>query len=518
MKITAFLVRRRFVLIAAVALATSLAPPLAASALAEIISIEQLTPWTTRYLVRGSSSVIQHPGTLRIANGNKVTVTATLLAQTPLEPLAPPSVTIRDGCVVIPHPFTPFQPCTDPVPYPSPEGLALTNLGAPVVVTNPHIPKTFDFDAFGPGQISFAVSPGDTAELVVTIDPPRPSFFTRKTKEMLSSVADDMAIWGMTGAASALMCKAIPSLPPLPGNPPNLIRSVCLGVTATTAAVGGLASSALKRLATDPLDPNYATVVAPTLPIPTEMATGNAPLDAIVNRFTLNGAELVGYADAALVSINRFSGAVAAGDAAAEALQAAAVAQFLHELQTRVAAYPALLGGVGDALATAGMSSFSLTPEILRDAQQEVFLHGLLPEIAHEMTRLGALPSAIEENRLALITRDPHRLARTFPDEWIRDDESADVLALALLLPTAPIAPMRTICGARMESNEVIFPFPCPHLPFFGPTAAVPEKTWIFFGAGGELTSSRHQYCGMIDLDGNGTMDAICDYYPFWSR
>ena len=72
MKILAVLVCRSFVLLAAAALVTSLAPPFAASALAEIISIEQLTPWTTRYLVRGSSSMLQHPGTLAFANGNRL--------------------------------------------------------------------------------------------------------------------------------------------------------------------------------------------------------------------------------------------------------------------------------------------------------------------------------------------------------------------------------------------------------------------------------------------------------------
>lgn len=497
------------------ALALGLAVLSAGPAAGEILSVEQLTPWTTRYVVQGTSSFVQGPSTIRFAGGNAVTVTATLQA-IPLD--APASLTLRDGCVVIPHPFTPVHPCTDPPPFPSSQGLALTTLGGPVIVANPFVPTTVSFEALGPGQISFTVSPGATADLVVTIDPPRPSFLSKAVKDGLSAAADNIAVWNASAAVMALLCNAIPTMPPMPPAPPIdvTLKSVCVTATMSVMSVGHLTALGLRAIATDPVDPDYATVVAVLIPSPTPMASGQGVVDGAVNAFAATGAELVGFADAVLISINRFSGAVAAGDAGAEARQATAVVQYLQQLQARVAAYPGLLSAVASALAAIGFPAVVITPDMARHARLDMLAHGLPAEVRHEMTSLGATTAAMEESRLLTLTRDPDRVARVFPGEWPRADEVAEVVGLAALLPAPPAPPRRTMClgvgdpgGVPVRMGQV----PCPTTPVLGPAGQSPYKTVVYFGWGDRVSSLGEPHCSVADVDGDGRIDAVCDSY-----
>ena len=103
--------------------------------------------------------------------------------------------------------------------------------------------------------------------------------------------------------------------------------NVILGI----ANAAGAASKSMKALAADPPDPNYMVITEPVFAAP-HPAGGDPTSEAIYDGYD----HMKGYADALLHALERYQGAMAAGDAEWMERQAAEVAEFSNALADAV--------------------------------------------------------------------------------------------------------------------------------------------------------------------------------------
>ena len=103
--------------------------------------------------------------------------------------------------------------------------------------------------------------------------------------------------------------------------------NVILGI----ANAAGAASKSMKALAADPPDPNYMVITEPVFAAP-HPAGGDPTSEAIYDGYD----HMKGYADALLHALERYQGAMAAGDAEWMERQAAKVAEFSNALADAV--------------------------------------------------------------------------------------------------------------------------------------------------------------------------------------
>jgi hypothetical protein len=465
---------------------------------AHIVSREQVTPWLTRYVVEGTSSDLPNdPNVILISARDVVTVTITLMPS-PLSPSGPASATLAGGCIFIPHPFTPYQPCKDAPPYPS--SGSTTTFGPPLVVTDAYVPQVVGYQGLGiASRLAYTVSPGATAVIEVGLNAPLPPFFTTEEKE---ASAENLKGLGIVGGA-VIACAVFPK---------------CLKL----AKIAGYALFWLglsqSLIANDPVDPNFTAIAEPILPMSFPPA-GIQPDDAAQALAT--GLDSVrAYTDAALTSANRALGAYLAGNTFWYQEQLSALNTYKAQRSQAHAALPALLQAASAAVS--GDPAITITQ--VQTALQNLLTQGFPPDDLVRFARVGLGPAQIEEIQRFIGTRNPALIGgMSLAALLVRSDV---VEALSGTPGGSVRAPVQGCWSVVEWATE---PTSCPVTPLPGADDPLPLGVTFTYLAGSDTSypitptnfppftsygdRAGRRYCALIDVNGDGRSDAICDYY-----
>jgi hypothetical protein len=483
------------VVAAAVALVVSLTSPSDAG----IVSREQVTPWLTRYVVEGTSTDLPNdPNVIRISARDVVTLTVTLIPS-PLSPHGAAFARFYGGCIVILHPFAPYIPCENPPAYPSPG--STTTFGPPLVVADPYVPQVHGYQGLGTaGRLAYDVSPGATAIIEVGVNAPLPPFFTTEEKEEASrNVAGTTIVGGaIAGCAIFPQCQKLAKI--------------------LTVAVGWLALSQI-LIANDPVDPNFSAITQVSLPVP-DPPTG-IDLDDAAHALA-TGLHLVrAYTDAALTSANRALGAFIAGDAFWYQEQLSALNRYKVQAKQAQAALPALL----QATSAAVSGEPAITIAQAQTALQNLLTHGFPPDDLLQFAQAGLMPAQIEQIRLLIGTRNPALIGgMSLAALLVRPD-------IVEALRGSPAVSLRVpIHGCWSVAEWFAQPTSCPLIPQTGLGDPLPlQVTFVYLGGDdadasypitaanfppvASYSNGSRVYCTLLDANGDGRLDAICDYY-----
>lgn len=464
----------------AVALALGLPSPAGAG----IVSREEVTPWLTRYVIEGTSSDFPtDPHMIRIDARDAVTVTVTL-HPSPLSPHGPASVRLSGGCIFIPHPFTPYHPCTDPPAYPS--AGATTTFGPPLMVTDPYVPRVLGYQGLGTSsRLAYTVSPGATAVIEVGVNAPLPPFFTTREKEQASENRTTSGLVGLALGACALFphCKKV------------------AGIVGFALGSYGLSQHMIAR---DPVDTNFTVIAQPILPV-AQPPTGLQPDDA-AHALASGLHRARAYADAAVTSAYRALGAYLAGSAFWYQEQLDAMNVYKAEMRAAQAALPGLLGAVSAAVAGEPV----ITTAQLEAARQTLITHGFSADELLEFAQEGISPADVDDIRLLIGTRSPAAIAgTTLAGLLVRPDIVAGLTG----------AVVRQVCflfDVTPGRSAAVPKFGLTTCPVDPPLArpVLPVATLIATPAITPILVPAWEAAPTVDCQLDATGRSVCDVYP----
>jgi hypothetical protein len=465
---------------------------------AHIVSREQVTPWLTRYVVEGTSSDLPNdPNVILISARDVVTVTITLMPS-PLSPSGPASATLAGGCIFIPHPFTPYQPCKDAPPYPS--SGSTTTFGPPLVVTDAYVPQVVGYQGLGiASRLAYTVSPGATAVIEVGLNAPLPPFFTTEEKEEASRNLVGTGIIGGAIAACAIFPK-------------------CLKFAKITSVALSMLALSQTLISKDPVDPNFGVIAQAILPIAHPPA-GIEPDDAAQALAT--GLDRVrAYADAAVTSANRALGAYLAGDTFWYQEQLNALNAYKAEARQVQATLPVLLQAASAAVSGEPI----VTTAQVQAALQNLLTQGFSPDDLVRFVQAGLGSAQIEEIQRFIGTRNPALIGgMSLAALLVRPD------VVEGLSGTPGVSVRTPVHGCWSVVEWATEPTSCPVTPLPGVGDPLPLEVTFVYLAGSDtsypitetnfpslisyLNGTIRRYCTLVDVNGDGRLDAICDYY-----
>lgn len=246
----------------------------------------------------------------------------------------------------------------------------------------------------------------EDATVTVTVNSTDKKRLTQAQKDALAKASADLNIWAAGGATVTAICAVLP--------PP---ADLCVAFFGPFSGVTWLGSALLGRLAADPSDPNFTVIAQPippaVPPLPNLAGITQAERDAYTALLG-NLVNVIAYADAAQISINRATGAADAGDSVWEAKQAAAAAAYLAHLGSLLQAEPALLTAFADALAAGGVVQPISSGDVF-NFELNVLFFGLPTFLADTLNTLGADSDALAQIRQLAIVQNIDLVAGTYP-------------------------------------------------------------------------------------------------------
>jgi hypothetical protein len=306
---------------------------------------------------------------------------------------------------------------TDPNENGEGEPLVITANGQSIgVVFNYAIPASITYVAPTTGVVDFSSfirgADGDeSASGTATLNPSSPISSSTKSAFALSAAAFGTvsgAFWTIDffcGAATAGICA-------LAGTP--------------VAALSSLVAGGLALVAADPVDMNFMTIATPqTVPLP-----GNLGIAASLAN---DEAKAIAITSALLTSINRYQGAVAAGDLFWQQQQLSAIQDYQSQLETLLQNIPQDLRDIIKQYVASGMSSIRFTSSQVLAAETQLAQFGLPQDIINLLTQFDLTNtfdiSAITQN---IFVQDINVLSGLYPDIL---SEFADAIAGVSAVP-----------------------------------------------------------------------------------
>src|ERR1035437_6075467 len=164
----------------------------------------------------------------------------------------------------------------------------------------------------------------------------------------------------------------------------------------------------LRKYGQDPADPNYQTVVSPNrLVFGVLPSSGDARFDTLLLNELQSASDMGTYLLAANATIDKYSGALNAGDGKYATLQIAAFLSFmdLYDKSARQAAID--VNAMSEYLAAAGFGASNQNPALLTAAQQQVRQSGFSQSVLNYLQARGLSPSQIASAQQAFLALAP---------------------------------------------------------------------------------------------------------------
>jgi hypothetical protein len=252
-----------------------------------------------------------------------------------------------------------------------------------------HVCGTFVASASGTLFAYVVSADGDeTATVTATINAAalKLGIFSPSVLDALDKAGDGLVLGAGIGVVVAAACA-----PPPQGFVTGPICTLPVGLV---SAVTGLAGLSLNVLAKDPSDPNFmviATPVVPTVPTVTASVTLTQSEADAFNALLLNEANIIGYGNALVTTINRAQGASDGGDAYWLSQQLVAATQYKTQLGVYLGIEATLRSNLEQMLlADPTFSTVQLTSSQILEGEAALDTYGLPAGISQELTALGA--------------------------------------------------------------------------------------------------------------------------------
>ena len=227
------------------------------------------------------------------------------------------------------------------------------------------------------------------------------------------------------------------------------------------------------------------------------------------------------YTDAALSSANRALGAFLAHDAFWYHEQLNALSNYRVLTRQAQAALPGLLQAASAAVS--GVPAMTIAQ--VQTALQTLLTQGFSQENLLQFAQVGLTPAQIEQIQALIGTRNPALIAGSSLTEILVRPDIVEALS-----GTPAVSLRAPVHGCWSVTEWVAQPASCPLTP--QPGAADPlslEVTFVYLGgddtdASYPITAANfppvvsysngsRAYCTLLDANGDGRLDAICDYY-----
>lgn len=317
---------------------------------------------------------------------------------------ATPVVTINPGDIAS---ITATLNTTDPNENGEGEPIVVTANGG-VIWVNPNyaLPATFTYtgppsDSLGSTSIGYYIQGADgdeTANFSTSINsPPSP-----KSPAQIAAWNKDAYNVSLIGGGIVTM-GAVGCLFSGP------YAALCNGATGAIGALSGMTAVYFGKLAADPIDPNFTVIATPkNISLPTDLTIG-------VN-LASDEAKAIALAAALLTSINRYQGAVAAGNQYWTAQQLATVNNYSAQLNSLVNNLPAdLQSFINQILALGVPQNLNISTSDVYQSEVNTFYSGLSPDAINIFDQLGLSPSDIQSANEVLFVQDINALAGQYP-------------------------------------------------------------------------------------------------------
>ena len=289
--------------------------------------------------------------------------------------------------------------------------------GEPIVVTanggavwvNPNyaLPATFTYKApvgsSGPTTLGYYIQGADsdeTASFSTSINPPS----SPKTQAQKDAWTNDAIYWGLIGGGVG----TLGSVGCLFAGP---YTALCDRATGAIGGLSAMTAGYFAKLANDPIDPNFTLIATPTnISLPADLTIG-------VN-LASDEAKAIALAAALLTSINRYQGAVAAGNQYWTAQQLATVNNYSAQLNSLVNNIPAdLQGFINQILALGVPQNLNVSTSDVYTSELNTFYSGLglSPDAMNIFDQLALSPGDLQMANQVLYVQDINALAGQYP-------------------------------------------------------------------------------------------------------
>ena len=275
---------------------------------------------------------------------------------------------------------------------------------------------TADFNVTAPasGPLTGYIKGADgdeSATITVTLNSSKKDWFTEETKSAMREAAENLHVSGQFFLVVGFSEIIIPT--PF---------TAAVGVVSNVFGIlSDLSSITLSLLARDPPDPNFTVIAQPIVPtLPTLTVGPNITqaeadtLNALVN----NQGQIIAYAHAIKISVDRAQGASDAGNTFWETKQVNAINAYSKQLAFLLAVQPGLMANTKQALQAAGLQTIAVSPTNVLNFEKSIASKGLSAAQLQTLTQFGATSAEIDQVRRLMIVQDTQAASGSFPDRF----------------------------------------------------------------------------------------------------
>ena len=211
-------------------------------------------------------------------------------------------------------------------------------------------------------------------------------------------------------AAKDLAVSYLPVIGDIPTDPCSAAFTAFIGIIS-------LEADGFEKLANDPPDPRFKTLIKVKVRIPIVYSSTQTPQVAdALNALTTNAAQAKAYQAAVLTSIERAQGARKAKKKVWEQKQNKAARAFAARAAAALSRTPGLIRSLESAMQAVGYGSASMTAADAAAFQQEIRSSGLPKEITATLTTFGTPAKVKTQLEADLLKASPDELAAvSFP-------------------------------------------------------------------------------------------------------
>lgn len=330
---------------------------------------------------------------------------------------------------------------------------------------------------------------------------------TQQDRTALESASKNLAIDSSAVGLVALLCADTIIAGPF-----------CSLPFGSTAGVGLLTAAILDKIATDPSDPNFMVIAQPVLltvqPVTANGTLTQAEADAF-NALLLNEENIIAYGQALITSYNRAQGAFDAQNAAWQAQQLQAAAQYQGALLGYVSAESGLRTTLANLLsADPNFSSFTLNPYDALNAEGLIAYSGLPASITQALVSLGADAPTVSTIQGLLFVQDINAVSGNtvskIADSQLLSSLNTVVNDLGVTVPISIKPGSGTPAPINLGSKGLI-PVAILSTSTFNAVSQVTPSS-LTFGSNGTQKSLVSCDASGEDVNGDGLLDLVCQF------
>jgi YVTN family beta-propeller protein len=164
----------------------------------------------------------------------------------------------------------------------------------------------------------------------------------------------------------------------------------------------------LREYGQDPVDPNYKVLVIPTRIVFGSLpSSGDSQFDGLLMAELQSSTDLGMYMHAANQTLDKYSGALNAGDTLYATLQIEAFLSFMDDYNQTAQAAAAEIQSLGTYLSGKGYTASNQNPALLTNIQQQISQSGFNQTVLNYLQALGYTPDQVTQARQVFLSLTP---------------------------------------------------------------------------------------------------------------